>query len=267
MSTKQKVRRTLVVIVFVLAAAGVVAFVAMVIPNEYRFGRWRELPTLDHRLLPHLSAIFAGAFGAFFGSLSAFYLGRIQQRRDRHEKRHAALVAAQYALISQWNIIEGIRRQHLEPFRDYKDRFLKLKLLWFPMSPTFVPFGDLTFVLQTNQANILHEIHLAEQNYRACVEAVQVKNKELQKFYDNPRISHEIRDFETGVGVSKADEKELLFLKQATDALYISVDRTLPRLADAIRKLAKLITSIFPGEQALLMVNLDKEAISDKIDK
>jgi len=148
-----------------------IALGAIATPLQYRIGLWQRLPILDHRLLPHLSALFAAAFGAFFGSLSAFYLGRVQQRSDRREKRHAALIAAQYALMSQWNIVEAIRVQHLEDLRNDPSRFTKLKLYWFPMSPSFVPFADLTFVLETKDPNILQEIHLAEQSYRGCAEA------------------------------------------------------------------------------------------------
>ncbi len=249
-----------------IIAIALIAFGAIATPIQYRVGAWRRLPALDHRLLPHMSAIFAAAFGAFFGSLSAFYLGRVQQRSDRREKRHAALIAAQYALISQWNIVEAIRVQHLEDLRGDTSRFTKLKLYWFPISPTFVPFTDLTFVLETKDPNILHEIHLAEQNYRACVDALQLRNQELQKFYENPRVAHQIRDFETGAGVASASQRDLIFLRQATDALYLSVDRTLPRLTDAIEKLEKLIKSMFPGKQALRMVNLEEQSSGDKID-
>ena len=237
-----------------LIAVGLVAFAAIAMPMEYRTSAWRRLPVLDHRVLPHISAMFAAVFGAFFGSLSAFYLGRMQQRSDRREKRHAALITAQYALISQWNTVEAIRVQHLEEHRSDASRFTKLKLYWFPVSPVFVPFADLTFVLETRDPNILHEIHLAEQSYRGCVEALQMRNRELEKFYDNPRISHQIRDFDTGAGVARAGDKDLIFLKQATDALYVSVDRTLPRLVEAIQKLEKLIKTMFLGKQALRMI-------------
>ena len=232
----------------------VIALGAIATPLKYRIGFWQRLPVLDHRLLPHISAVFAAAFGAFFGSASAFYLGRVQQRSDRREKRHAALIAAQFALMSQWDIVEAIRLQHLEGVRSDTSRFTKLKLYWFPMSPIFVPFADLTFVLETKEPNILHEIHLAEQNYRACVDALQLRNQELQKFYENPRVAHQIRDFETGAGIAAASQRDLIFLRQATDALYLSVDRTLPRLTDAIEKLEKLIKSMFPGRQALRMI-------------
>jgi len=228
---RRRIKRILIASAVTAASALFIAFVIFIVPIEYRVGAWRDLPQLDHRLLPHVSAIFAAAFGAFFGSLSAFYLGRIKQRSDRREKRHAALIATQYALISQWNIIEAIRAQHLEDLRDDPIRFTKLRLYWFPMAPFFVPFAELTFVLETKEPNLLHEIHLAEQNYRACAQALQIRNQELQKFYDNPCVSHHVRDFETGAGVATASDRDLLFLRQATDGLYTTVDRALPRLA------------------------------------
>lgn len=117
-----------------------------------------------------------------------------------------------------------------------------------------MPLADLTFVLETKNPNVLHEIHLAEQSYYACADALQLRNQELQKFYENPRVSHQIRDFETGAGVAAASERDLIFLRQATDALYVSVDRTLPRLASSIEELEKLIKRMFPGKKALQMI-------------
>ncbi len=254
MKINPNLKRALLAVGATIIFVAVVVIVAMATPIRYRFGYWQRLPALDHRLLPHLSGLFAAAFGAFFGSLSAFYLGRVQQRIDRREKRHAALIAAQYALISQWNIVEAIRVQHLESLRDDASRFTKLKLFYFRVSPTVVPLADLTFVLETKNPNVLHEIHLAEQSYHACADALQLRNQELQKFYENPRVSHQIRDFETGAGVAAASERDLIFLRQATDALYVSVDRTLPRLTSSIEELEKLIKLMFPGKQALKMI-------------
>jgi hypothetical protein len=233
--------------------ATLLAIAAIATPVRYRIGPWQRLPALNHRLLPHLSALFAAAFGAFFGSLSAFYLGRVQQRSDRREKRHGALIAAQYALISQWNIVEEIRVGHLERVRNDRNRFAKLPLYYFNVSPTSVPFADLTFVLETGDPNILHEIHLAEQSYQTCADALKLRNGELAKFYESPRVAHRILDFETGAGITEADPKEMFFLKKATDALYTCVDRTLPRLVGAIEKLEKLSGSMFPAKQRLRM--------------
>ena len=161
--------------------------------------------------------------------------------------------------MSQWNVVEAVRVQHLEALRNDPVRFTKLKLYWFPIAPAFVPLTDLTFVLETREPNLLHEVHLAELNYRGCVQALEKRNQELQKFYDNPRVSHTIRDFETGAGVAAANDRDLIFLKQATDALYTAVDRSLPRIAAVIQKIEKLINAMFPGKQALRMIPDDSE--------
>ena len=248
------IKRTLLAISFAIMFVAFIALAAVGTPIRYRFGSWQRLSTLDSQLLPHLSAIFAAAFGAFFGSLSAFYLGRVQQRGDRRERRHAALIAAQYALISQWNIVEEIRIGHLERVRNDPNRFAKLPLYYFNVSPSFVPFADLTFVLETEDPNILHETHLAEQSYQTCADALKLRNEELAKFYQNQRVSHRILDFETGTGITEADPKEMFLLRKATDALYTCVDRTLPRLAKAIEKLQKLSSSIFPEKKSLRMI-------------
>lgn len=251
---RPRTKRILIGLTLTVAVLSVLLLILIAIPVRYRFGWWQHFPALDEKLLPHLSAIFAGAFGAFFGSLSAFYLGRFQQRADRREKRHAALIATQYALMTQWNIVEGVRIDHLERVRDEPGRFAKLPLFYSNASPTFVPFDDLIFVLETKDPNILHEVHLAQQSFQSCVEALQLKNREVQKFYDNPRVAHHIKDFETGAGVTAVNEADILFLRQSVDILYDCVDRTLPRLAQAAEKMEKLIKSMFPGKQALKMV-------------
>jgi hypothetical protein len=258
MKISRTAKRALVAIGFATLFVALVALVVVAVPIRYRLGIWQKLPVLYHALLPHLSAFFAAAFGACFGSLSAFYLGRVQQRSDRCEKRHAALITTQYALMSQWDIIEAIRVQHLEDRRDDPNRFSKLKLYWFPMAPSVVPFADLTFILETKEPNLLHQIHIAEQNYRACAQALQMRNQELQKFYDNPRVSHHVLDFETGAGVTAASDLDQLFLRQATDGLYTAVDRALPRLVAAIENVGQLITSMFPGKTALKMTPVEQ---------
>jgi hypothetical protein len=255
---RRNVKRILIGTGLILVAVLFIGAVALIVPIEYRTGTWRSLPQLDHRLIPHVSAVFAAAFGAFFGSLSAFYLGRLQQQKDRRQKQHGALIGTQYALMSQWNIVEAIRVQHLAYLRNDPVRFTKMKLFWFPLAPTFVPFADLTFVLETKDPNLLHEIQLAEQNYRACAQALQIRNQELQKFYENPRVSHHIRDFKTGERVSRAADRDLIFLRQSTDGLYIAVDRALPRLIAVIEKLEKLIKSMFPGKTALKLTPIEE---------
>jgi hypothetical protein len=251
---RRNIKRVLIRGGLVVVIASMITFVMFVTPVEYRVGVWRNMPQLDHRLLPHISAVFAAAFGAFFGSLSAFYLGRVQQQADRHEKRHAALIAAQYALMSQWNVVEEIRVGHLEQFRNDQERFAKLSLFYFDVTPTFAPFAELTFLLETTEPNLLQEIHLAEQSYQTCVNGLKLRNQELSKYYENPRLQHHLVDFESGRTITSGDRKEAFLLSKATDALYTCVDRTLPRLAGTMDKVERIRMSLFPDKKPLPMV-------------
>ncbi len=253
---RRRIKGILIPLAVTAATALVFAFLIFIVPIEYRVGAWRKLPQLDHRLLPHVSAVFAAAFGAFFGSLSAFYLGRMKQRADRREKQHSALIAAQYALMSQWNILEGIRTQHLERFRSDPNRFVKLALFHATGSPTRVPFADLTFVLETDDPNVLQTIHIAEQSYECSVQALNLRNDELNRFHNNPNVTHRILNFETGEGVTEASQKDLFFVKEATNALYESIDKALPKLAAAAQELHEVIKKVFPGMQALTMTRI-----------
>ncbi len=157
--------------------------------------------------------------------------------------------------MSQWNIVEEIRVGLLERARNDSDRFAKLPLYHFDVYPTFVPFAELTFILETNDPNALQEMHLAEQSYHTCANALKLRNDELAKFYANPRVSHRILDFETGAALTKADPQDTFFLRKATDGLYTCVDRTLPRLADAIKKVEQLRRSMFPEKKPLQLIH------------
>jgi hypothetical protein len=64
-------------------------------------------------------------FGAFFGALGAYFVGRFKEKRDENNRRHTALLATQYALFSQWNIVEDIRKNFLEPFRKDPQKYSK----------------------------------------------------------------------------------------------------------------------------------------------
>ena len=121
--------------------------------------------------------------------------------------------------MSQWNIIEGVRVRQLEKLRDDPSRFAKLKLFRFRATPTFVPFGELTFVLERKDPDVLQDVHIAEQCYFACVDALDIRYQELQKFYDNPRVSHNTRDFDTGAGMAEAAPRDVLLLRQDEWAL------------------------------------------------
>ena len=64
-STKRNFRRSLLGFLITAGVVLCIYVVAIATPAQYRVSVWAKLPVLDHRLLPHLSALVAGVFGAF----------------------------------------------------------------------------------------------------------------------------------------------------------------------------------------------------------
>src|SRR5208282_2715260 len=132
--------------------------------------------------LTYIVPIASAGFGALLGALSAFRLASVKQKRDESNRRHTTLLATQYALSSQWNILEGIRRHLLEPDRNDPNRHLNLSGFICSKAPLTVPFKELTFIIDSDEPSLLQEIHLAEQGHILALDALEKRNTELEKF-------------------------------------------------------------------------------------
>ena len=93
MKLTSRVKLTLLVIGSAILVLGFIWIIAIATPMRYRVGFWQRLPLLDHRLLRTLIGVLRCSIWCMFRIAFAFYLGRVQQRSDRREKRHAALIA------------------------------------------------------------------------------------------------------------------------------------------------------------------------------
>lgn len=238
-----------------IAFVVVAAFCALIL----RPLAWWQTVTVTY-LLPHFGEFAAAGFGALLGSASAFYLGLFQQRRDRRDKQHEAALAAQYALQSQWNILEGIRRQLLEPLRNEPLRHTKLPLFEMSGVSTFVPFKDLIFIAKRDDPNLLQEIRIAEDCYRSSMQTLQARNGRWEEFLKNPRIAHRQFNPETGDAILEADSRDVFLMKKVTDALYRQIDRSIPMLATAFEALQQCIKRTFPKSfKALRMIEFEAE--------
>jgi hypothetical protein len=171
------------------------------------------------------------------------------------------LLTTQYALMSQWTIVEGIRRDHLAKWRDDPERFNKLAIYYASGVAVKVPFDDITFITTTSDADLLQQVHIAEQKYLACIETLRLRNERLEEFYRDPSVIRESFDFETGRGRVRADPAKVFLIRQITNALYGLVDSTLPKIVGEIEELEKFIRRHFPGRTALKMIGKDEKSL------
>jgi hypothetical protein len=189
--------------------------------------------------------------GAFFGSLSAFWLGRLQQKRDLRDRKHSALLATQYALLSQWNILENVRRQHLEPLRQDSTRFTKLSRFYTIKAHCSVPFSEITFIANSDEPNLLQEMHIAEQSYLNAILAIELYNQKRDEFFKNAEGRVDQFDMETGKTTIATAPQEVFMMRSVTDILYESVDKALPKLDEEVGKIWEFVKRNFKGMKAI----------------
>jgi hypothetical protein len=206
----------------------------------------------------------SAAAGALLGSLSAFYLGIRKQKNDKKENDHASLLRAHYALISQWNIIEGIRKDLLEPMRDDPNRFLKFPVYYAFAQPVRVPFSEISFIAQSDNPNLLQEIHISEQKFDSVVNAHKLLTSKIENFYSRSDVQE--FNFETGHSRVNASSKDIYMIEKWTDNLYDLVDSALPKIKKDLELLTTFTKTKFKGMTALQLVSIESHQKEKKKD-
>lgn len=184
--------------------------------------------------------------GAFFGALGAYWVGRFKEDRDEDKRRHTALLATQYALFSQWNVVEDVRKNFLEPVRNDPQRHEKQKHYIRTLGHFSVPFDDLAFIIDSEEPNLLQEIHIAEKRFLSSTTLLERVNKlrlELQNKYPPQDF-----DMETGRGRVVVPVHEIYTLKELTNLLYNEVDKALPCLSNTNKLVFDFIKKYFKKE-------------------
>jgi hypothetical protein len=202
----------------------------------------------DSAISTYIVAFGSAAAGALVGSLSAYILGRRQQKQDEDNRKHGALINTQFALFSQWKVVDGIKTNHLDPLRNDKDRFSKLRATIFIKAPLTVPLSELPFIASSNNPNLIQEISDAEQHYLKSMLALDLFNNFHTEFEKNhPPIPG---TFDKGSGLTTASKFELETGDYYLTNLYKQVDLASPKLFEAIGKTADFIKQNFKDKVA-----------------
>lgn len=194
----------------------------------------------------NLASFTAAGFGAFLGSGSAFLLESRRRKSERRDKEHDAALSAQYALQAQWNTLEGVRRQCLEPLRNDPHRHLNIAVFTMPGPRLSIPFDRLIFIAKRDDPNLLQEMRIAEESYVSAMEVLSQRNAKVEAFYYDSDVDRKTFNEETGRSTSNAPAHKVFLIKQLTDGLYHHVDRAIPLLAAAFASTRVCIKRNFP---------------------
>lgn len=159
--------------------------------------------------------------GAFFGALAAFLSEALRRKREEKEKRYEAILSTQAALLSQANSMLSIHQQieaapATNPFENLKHMLLRF-------SQQTVDFHKLTFLASSSAPYLLLDIEVAQESFRFAVDMIDLRNKLLDKFFDDPRT--EIKEFSSSTGQIRAsgDPRLTMNLRMANEGAFKAI--------------------------------------------
>lgn len=214
-----------------------------------------------------LSPLISSAAGAVMGALAAYLLASRNEQKKDNRRNHSGLLSAQYALVSEWNIIKGIQKDLLDPLRDDPLRHYKMPIFYPPGQPLKVPFNRLGFLSQSDDPNLLQQIHIAEQNYESVIQTLNQLVESIERLQTRSQIIGDGFNSEDGAARVSADVRDVFFLKQWTNTLYEVTDKAIPVIEKEIESITKFSKANFKEMKALKLEPLDKmRKAPDKID-
>jgi hypothetical protein len=197
---------------------------------------------LDYKLFIPFASALAGAS-------AAFGLGLVKQWRDKKDERHTALLETQYALYSQFAVLDGIRKSLLEPLRNDPRRYQTFQVFFLGKAHLPVPLKDLTFLIDSDEPNLLQEIHLAETACTGVLDILKRLNeaKELILKEAKPRTF----DMTTGKAAIEVRAELVFSVKSLLDLLYSETDKALPRFNLCVEKIHKFVKRNYRWKKAV----------------
>lgn len=198
----------------------------------------------------YLSPLFAAAFGGFSGAYVAFFLERRRRATEEKKSNVSAARRAQLNFLGYIETLENLKRQYLDPFRDDPQR--EHKLLFCSISPQHltIDLDSLSFLADYKKPQVFQEINLAQRTYFSAIDALNVRNKWVEKFFD-PQGKLIGYNLDTNVAEIVTDPRLVKVLKDLTDSLYRSWDLAITKCKSSLESLQSTIKELFPGEFTL----------------
>jgi hypothetical protein len=168
---------------------------------------------------------------AFAGSWYAFRLADRAASRESVSRQVAAINRGQFDLIQQINLLTNIQSQVIDPVRNHPGRFLAMRPLLVPVvsNPKGVDVDALSFLLETDDRELLFELLLARQQFDTAVHALNERSR-LHLEIAQPRLAAAKIGEGTTYGSDEIEaalgREFFLHLTRATDDTISLIDRT-----------------------------------------
>lgn len=218
-------------------------------------------PLFISELLPHLVTLFA----AFFGASFAFLLNDRAKARQTVRDQVAAINRAQFVLIQQFNTLKFVQAQAVEPIRQHPVYYIAMRAL-LPLRDE-VPEPDLdslSFLLETDDRELLLELMIENQRFKTAVQAINERSR-LHLAAVQPRLDaagiREGGEYSHSHYVEALGELLDSSLRRATDAAIKHVDQSIVSCQSLVARLYQAMKKRYPKRT---LIRLDPDQPSNK---
>lgn len=201
--------------------------------------------------LPAMATLMA----AYFGARYAFDLHSEKEKESLKQKNFTNGNLTIFNILRMINNLTNYQQQIINPIRGEKKNFVE-------MSPTLPSEKDkielnidqLSFLMETNDPNILGEISVAESKYQRAIDAIRERSRvhlaEAQPSLEEAGIleggNYTFEQIEKALG-----NRLYTTLQQSTKQIIEHVDSTIINLYEIGNKLSQILEAIYPKEKII----------------
>lgn len=187
---------------------------------------------------------------AFLGSWAAFKLEDRARTRQTTRDQVAAINRAQFELIAQLNKLKNIQAHMVDRHREDPGRCVNMRpSLPFAEATAPVDIQELSFLLETEDRNLVFDILLERRRYSVALQVVDERS-DLHVREVQPRLA--AAGVREGADGSRASlerilgEHLLLRLERITEATISAVDQTLVSTHDLVERFYAAMKTRYP---------------------
>ena len=211
---------------------------------------------------PLVESFLLIAAGAFVGAFVAFRLEKHHESRKKQEAQLSAGRRAQFVLISQFNMLEALDRQHLAALRNSPQRVLALRPVAITHQVPRLDVDSLTYLLESDDPDVLNVLLVGEQSFESVLGLIEERNQWHNRFQSRlgqvekqEKLPEELRleDLERLVG-----KDVIARLVDLTDMLYELYEQARCQNQDNYKALAAALGRAFPKGKLLRYLPVGK---------
>ncbi len=200
---------------------------------------------------------FPTLIAAFLGAWYAFHLHDKKQDNKTKKEHIAAGNRALFVLIRQYNALLGIKGKIIDPVKDMAPRSLNMRpTLPLKYEHLVIDADSLTFLLETKDRNILMELLIEEERFKAAIQSLNERSKlhieSIQPILAAAGV-REKQSYPVDDIKSKLGEQLFLHIERATDEALSHTTNTVESLKNIISKFHSVLKKQYP-ESSFLQV-------------